>query len=108
MIDGITIRLGEREFVVPSLTFAQVRRFQADGTLDKVPALGAVCLAHPETMTAAEAVLFAALSRNYPDLKREELADLLDLSSVEAAVDAVMGATGLKRRIAQQGEAQRP
>jgi hypothetical protein len=104
MIEGVSITLGGREFILPSLTFRQVRQFSADGTLEKVPMNGATFIAKPECRDAAEVVLFAALSRNYPDLKLEQMADLLDLNVVEAAVAAVMGVSGLTRRTAP-GEA---
>jgi hypothetical protein len=41
-------------------------------------------------------------------MKREDLRKLIDLEAVEPLVDAVMSATGLKRRLASTGEAVSP
>lgn len=48
--------------------------------------------------------VFASLSRNYPDLKVDELQDMLDVSNMVPAMNAVMGVSGLERRAS--GEAQ--
>lgn len=50
----------------------------------------------------------AALKRNYPDLTREEAADLIDIGNMNEVFAAVMDVSGLKRReqeAAQAGEA---
>ncbi|ENT1749659.1 hypothetical protein CAA71_002200, partial [Neisseria gonorrhoeae] len=50
----------------------------------------------------------AALKRNYPDLTREEAADLIDIGNMNEVFAAVMDVSGLKRReqeAAQTGEA---
>jgi hypothetical protein len=48
-----------------------------------------------------------ALQRNYPQLTRKELVeDMLDLSNMEAVMQLVMDVSGLRRKEAEQGEAQ--
>lgn len=105
MLDGATITLRGTEYVVPSLSFAEVRRFKADGTLDKLPWNGAAILAalEPggpgyERMDAAVTVVYAALKWNYPDITRETVDAALDLGNLETAMAAVLGASGLLRK----------
>lgn len=47
--------------------------------------------------------LHAALARNYPGIKREDVADLIDLGNMDAVMDAVMKRSGLVS--AQEAEA---
>jgi hypothetical protein len=47
-----------------------------------------------------------ALHRNYPDIKREQIAnDLLDLGNMEEVMGLVMDVSGLKRKELAKGEA---
>jgi hypothetical protein len=108
MVKGTQVSLGGQDYEVPSLTFDQVDEFEAKGTLDKIPSNGVTYLAVKDSRVALLDVAHAALSRNYPEMKREDLRKLIDLEAVEPLVDAVMSATGLKRRLASTGEAVSP
>lgn len=107
MFKGTKVELGGKEYVVPSLTLDQVEAFIADGTIDRVPQNGLTYIHVAESRQALVDVSHAALSRNYPNITREEIRAGLDLSSVSALVDAVMGASGLIVRAAS-GEARGP
>jgi probable phage associated protein len=51
----------------------------------------------------------AAMKRNYPDMTREEVADLIDIGNMNEVFAAVMDVSGLKRKeqeAAQAGEVQ--
>lgn len=51
----------------------------------------------------------AALRRNYPDMGRAEVASLLDLQNMRAALDAVMSASGMEAQpVNESGEALAP
>lgn len=51
----------------------------------------------------------AALRRNYPDMERVEVASLLDLQNMRAALDAVMSASGMEAQpVNETGEALAP
>jgi hypothetical protein len=93
--DGERIKLGDREFVIPCLTVKQAKRMWTQITeLDK----GITEQNLPEKYSSAVEVIHAALSRNYPDLKVDELEELLDVRNLRAAMLAVMGRSGLKPR----------
>ena len=98
--DGITLKLGGEEYIVPPLSLGQVKRLfpviekmqSAGDTLDKFSSL--VAIAH------------AALSRNYPELKFEEVEELVDMGNFKKVMDAVMGASGFLRGEAPAGSVQ--
>jgi hypothetical protein len=98
--EGITIKLAGEEYVVPPLSLGQVKRLlpniekmqQGTDTLDKFSSV--VAIAH------------AALNRNYPDLKYEDVEELIDMGNFKAVLDAVMGASGFQRGGAQAGSDQ--
>lgn len=50
----------------------------------------------------------AALRRNYPDMDRQEVSELLDLRNFRDALEAVMGASGLEVTEPAPGEGQAP
>ncbi len=87
-IPGTLINLGGVEFVMPPLNLDQIREFE-----NIIPELGKK---DGFTANADEAlpVIYAALSRNYPDLKLEELRALLDAGNLKAASLAVIMSSG--------------
>jgi hypothetical protein len=42
--------------------------------------------------------LHAALGRNYPDMTREEVADMIDLENMQEVMTCAMDIAGLKRK----------
>jgi hypothetical protein len=87
MIPGVTIEMGGQEWQVPPLTLGQLRRLWPKITdltsQDTLLIMDAVC-----------EIVAAALSRNYPDMTIERVADLIDLENRERVVNAVMGGSG--------------
>ena len=102
---GTKLQLRTKEYNVPSLSFDEVERFAADGTLAKVPANGLTMIALPESRAAALSVLLSALRWNYPDITEAEVKKELDLDNCEAAMAAVMGSSRLIRKEKEPGEA---
>jgi len=91
MIDGVSISLGGTEYVVPALSFKQLRNLQP-----KLATLGTVKGIPSEAQLDAVAeVVHAALSRNYPDLTLDQVGDMLDLTNMKHIVPAIMGISGL-------------
>lgn len=101
--DGVAVRMGGRDWVVPPLTLAQLRRCEED--LKKVRDI--TPFSPMEEVEPAIRVIHAALTRNYPDLTREALEDILDLGNVGPAFLAVCAMSGLERTRegAAEGEA---
>ncbi|MBU6430312.1 MAG: hypothetical protein KGR26_14955 [Cyanobacteria bacterium REEB65] len=90
---GIPITVGGRDFIVPPLCLRDVKRFlpQMTDLFSKTPL---------EQMTMTSDVILAALQRNYPELTMDELDVLLDPMSIQATMEAIMEASGLKKKAA--------
>lgn len=89
--DGIAVRMGAREWIVPSLNLRQLKRLSP-----KFALLGKVGAAMAEEqIDALVEIAHAALSRNYPELTAEDVAELVDLGNAGALVGAIVGASGL-------------
>lgn len=99
MIDGKKIMLGGAEYTIAPLTFRQLRALQPQ--LDKLGSLNA--MPSQEQMDAVLDIAHAALSRNHPEVSREQAEDLVDLGNLSTVVQAVMGVSGLDKGEAQAG-----
>lgn len=92
MIDGVTVRMGGREWIVPPLTLGQLRRLWP--RVRRLGEIGAVTGA--EEVAIMVEVTTAALSRNYPDLTAVEVEELLDLGNAGMVLNAVLTGSGLR------------
>jgi hypothetical protein len=91
LIAGAKVILGGKEWIVPPLTIAQVQERWAD--IEKISGANDVLWKFtPEKVTAFLDVVLAAMSRNYPDLTRDNLAEMLDLGNALIVLRAVLGA----------------
>jgi hypothetical protein len=93
MIDGVQIRMGGREFLVPPLNLKTIRRLEP-----KLANLSTVNPSDPSNLDDVVEIVHAALSRNYPDLGRDEIEDLLDMGNLNEVIVAIMGISGLKKK----------
>lgn len=83
--------MGGRKWTIPPLTLKQIKKFS--GTLQD---LGNLDTASVLAMAdAATDVIHAAVARNYPELTRNEMEELLDLGNLMHVVQAVLGVSGL-------------
>ena len=90
---GVEIELGGQTYTVPPLSLGQLERHE-----DTIASLSHV---EGDKMFAsfyrALPFIHDAFSRNYPEMTREQLADLIDLANFNDVLQAVMNASGLKR-----------
>ena len=94
--EGTAVQMAGRTWIVPPLSLGQVRRLQPN--IDRLGATDAAL----SVMDDGIELILAALTRNYPELTKRELADeMLDLGNFRQVIDAVMGMSGLT----QKGEA---
>lgn len=91
--DGELVQLGDREFIVPSLSMKQAKDLWPE-ILDMDQGITKVNL--PEKQSKWLDIVTAAISRNYPDVRREELEELVDLRSIRKLMLIVMGNSGLE------------
>ncbi len=110
--EGKTVRLGEGSYVIPALSFRAVQRGYAEGWLTKVMAITQDGI--PPTAEEMDALLelgFAALSRNYPEITRDQALDLFDSRNIKVAASAALALTlpdHLMENGAAEGEAKGP
>lgn len=91
-VKGIPLTLDGRTWTVPPLSLGALEQLQerlAQFTGD-VGAAGQIS-------TAIDA-LHAALRRNYPDVTREQVAEMIGLENMAEVMEAVMDVAGLRRR----------
>lgn len=89
--DGVALRLGGRDWIVPPLSFRQLKALSP--VFARVGAIGAR-LGEKEIDDIVHLV-HAALSRNYPALTADDVAELIDLGNAASVVRAVAGVSGL-------------
>lgn len=99
MIKGITIDLGGADYVVPPLSIGSLERLQ-----DRIEAFEGGM--GKESVSLMVDVAEAALKRNYPDITRDSLVEIMDVSNMEDIFSAVMDVSGLKRKAIDAGEAE--
>lgn len=94
MIPGKDVVIGDKTYTLPPLSLGQLR----NGMMEKLRAHDALLAEDPpkgwEAFVAKGEIILAALRRNYPDLKAEELDDLIDLGNVMDLWSTVLGLTG--------------
>jgi hypothetical protein len=93
VIDGVTIRIGGRDWIVPPLTLGQMRRLLPQlQRLNQVgPDMGL------DEIDVIVELVTAALGRNYPELTADTVAELLDLGNAAGVVHAILTGSGLVR-----------
>jgi len=90
MIEGTTIAIGDKEYVVPALSFGQIKRL-----IPKIQVLQSVTSSlTSEQMEAVVEVVQTALKRNYPEITADDVEDMLDLSNAPRIIKAILGGSG--------------
>jgi hypothetical protein len=90
--EGVVTRLGDKEYIIPSLSTKQARRLWP---LIMEINEGVSVQNLPEKYEKILQIIHAAISRNYPEVTVEELDDLVDLSNVRKLQMIVIGQSGL-------------
>lgn len=98
-IKGLVINLAGTDYVVPPLSLGALEQLQdrmADFTGD---------ISDPKQVATAIDAAHAALRRNYPELTREQVADMIDVGNMIEAFEAVMDVSGTRRKEAEAAAA---
>lgn len=98
LLDGVTIRLGRRDFIVPPLNLRGVRKIEP-----LLPVLSGQGGGEANFIDAAVQVLHLAMARNYPSITRDEIEDMVDLGNLPRLIEAVLSVSGFGPK--GQGEA---
>lgn len=100
-VKGIPVELGGQIYIIPPIALGPLEQLQDrlavfDGTINKENCATVIDATH------------AALLRNYPDLTREQVGEMVGLENMQELMEAVMDVSGLKRKLLEetpQGEA---
>lgn len=110
--DGRVVRLAGEDWIIPPLTFRLMKKHQ-----EAIDSFGAVVREPSPDETPEEAsarmrqaaqasvdriekmidIVIDAMKRNYPDLERDNLEDLLDMENTQAAYRAALGLAEIKK-----------
>lgn len=90
-VPGTTIEIGDKRYVMPPLSLGAIE--QLGDRFGDLSSEGN----SPAKMKLVVDMIHAALCRNYPDMTRAEVADGLDLSTLQPALAALLKTSGLSR-----------
>jgi hypothetical protein len=97
MIEGQTVNMGGKEFIVPPLNFKRLKLLKNKlKVLSTADPTTTTSLSEPQ-LDACISIIHSALTRNYPDLEKDEMESLLDFGNMPVVLAAVMGQSGFVR-----------
>jgi hypothetical protein len=87
--DGQAVRMGDKDLIIPPLTFKQLKN---KSIRDKMKTMGTIG-ADPsdEQLNAARDVVMVCIQRNYSDLTEETLEEMLTMGNLRDCLRAVFG-----------------
>lgn len=106
MFDGVKITIGDTDYIVPPLNLGRLRKLRAE--LDAVQEFRDSKTLTDEQIDVYINVIHSALTRNYPDITREDIEDMIDLVNLGPVFKAIMGISGLVQGGARPGDAPAP
>jgi hypothetical protein len=108
MIPGIEFDFGGgRRYVVPPLALGDLELYQ-----ERIAAIQGLQMLDPVAVKTVLDVTHAALSRNYPEMTRDQVGQLIDVGNMDEVLACVLDAGGIKRKMlaagGEQGNAPAP
>ncbi len=91
-IKGMPVDLAGTVYVIPPLSLGALEAMQ-----DGLSSVNTAALDRESTRTILDAA-HAALKRNYPDLSREDVGNMIDVGNMGEVFEAIMDVSGLKRK----------
>lgn len=90
--EGVTLTIAGRDWIIPALNFAALRSLRP-----QIEALGSVSLSatlSDEQIDTVILIIHTALKRNYPDITKDAVEEMIDLGNIKRIINAVMGISG--------------
>ena len=101
MITGIPFDFGNgQEYIIPALSLGALQVYG-----ERIAKVDGRFLEEPSQLDTILTVALAAINRNYPEMTRSDLEELVDISNVMAVWQCVMDAGGLKRKALEESAA---
>jgi hypothetical protein len=102
LIPGIEFSFGGgRVYTLPPLSLGALERLQG-----KLAGLSSANATDPESIKTVVDAAHAALKRNYPDLTRDDVAELVDIANMHEVISCVMDVAGMRRKAADAAKNQ--
>lgn len=95
MLDGVKIKLGGEDYLLPPLNLKLLRKFQAEVECLTDPAKVKE-LGFTEYSLKALPLLVANLQRNYPELTAEEVEERLPVAAIPTLINKMMTTSGFE------------
>jgi len=97
-VKGIPFEFSDCTLIIPPISLGAMEQLQDRfvGTKEDPT--------DPKYIGTVVDTVHAALKRNYPDMTREEVADLIDLENMQEVVACAMDVAGLKRKAFEAGQ----
>jgi len=93
LLSGVKVQMGGRDFTLPPLTLGALKKIG-----DKIYILSEMSsIPTPDQIDAMAQIILSSVNRNYPEVKQDELIELLDLGNLKSVFEAVLGASGIVR-----------
>ena len=97
-VKGIALELGGSEYVVPPVALGPLEQLQ-----QRISEFKGDIQDAKQVATVID-VAHAALKRNYPEITREEVGDMIDVGNMAEVFACVMDVSGMKRKALEAGE----
>lgn len=94
MIDGVTIRMGGEDFIVPPLNFKQLKQIRP-----VLQSLNDPSISQDDKEASIVKCVTMALSRNYPEMTEDRIFELVDIGNSGKVMAAIMGNSGIKEGV---------
>ncbi len=102
LIPGVEFPFGGgKTYVVPPLSLGALERLQG-----KLASLSSASATDPESIKTVVDAAHSALKRNYPEMTRDEVAELVDLGNMHEVINCVMDVAGMRRKAADDAKNQ--
>lgn len=85
---GVEVKLGKDFYVIPPLNLLSIERFE-----DRFANMSSLSLVKQISLMVD--IIHCAALRNYPELSREKMGELLDINNVGQIFNVVMASSGM-------------
>ena len=91
-VKGIELTFGDRKLVVPPIALGALEQLQ-----QRISQFTGDVRDAGQIATVIDAA-FASLKRNYPEITREEVGDMVDVGNMAEVFESVMDVSGMRRK----------
>lgn len=96
-VKGLPVVLSGDTYIVPPIALGALEQLQ-----ERIASFTGDVTDLKQVATVIDAA-HSALKRNYPELSRDQVADMVDVANMAEVFEAVMDVSGLKRKASEQG-----